>query len=111
MKKRDGVFRKFDVRRTDGTDQKPGDKHFNCVYFVLDVSHDRYAAAALRAYAEACKGELPELAKDVLNLATVNDLEAGGILNPLQSELLKGQFPPPCYGPVVKIAMETKFGG
>ncbi len=108
MAKRDGVFRKFDVRRTDGTDQKPGDKHFNCVYFVLDVSHDKFAAAALRAYAEACHDELPELAGDVEDLAIVNELETGTQLTGLQTELLKS-FPPACYRPVVKIAMESRI--
>jgi hypothetical protein len=104
MAKRDGVFRKFNVSRTDGTDQKPGDKHFNCVYFVLDISHDRFAAAALRAYAKACQIEMPELAKDVADLATVNEIETG------VASVTPKQFPPACYGPVVKIAMETKLG-
>lgn len=110
MSKRDGVYRKFDVHRTDGTDTKPGDKHFNCVYFVLDISHDKFAAAALRAYAEACRDELPELAADLEDLSVVNQLETGDELNSVQTELLK-QFPPACYRPVVKIAMESRIFG
>lgn len=59
-----GLFRKFDVRRVDGSDQLGG-KHHGCRYYVLDVDHDPYAAAALGAYAEACKASHPELARDL----------------------------------------------
>ena len=59
-----GLFRKFDVRRVDGSDQ-PGGKHRGCRYYVLDVDHDPYAAAALGAYADACKESHPELARDL----------------------------------------------
>ena len=106
MTKRDGVYRKFNVSRTDGTDQKPGDKHFNCVYFVLDISHDKFAAAALRAYAEACEAEMPWLAADVLDLANVNELETG---QTNRTDAQRVMFPPRCYAPVVKIAMESRF--
>ena len=59
-----GLFRKFDVRRVDGSDQLGG-KHHGCRYYVLDVDHDPYAAAALGAYADACKESHPELARDL----------------------------------------------
>ena len=59
-----GLFRKFDVRRTDGSDQ-PGSKHHGCRYFVLDVDHDAYASAALTAYAAVCETTHPELARDL----------------------------------------------
>lgn len=59
-----GLFRKFDVRRVDGSDQ-PGGKHHGCRYYVLDVDHDPYAAAALGAYADACRESHPELARDL----------------------------------------------
>ena len=59
-----GLFRKFDVRRVDGSDQ-PGGKHRGCRYYVLDVDHDPYAAAALGAYADACRESHPELARDL----------------------------------------------
>lgn len=106
MAKRDGIFRKFEVHRTDGTDQKPGDKHFNCVYFVLDVSHDKYAYKALLAYADECEADLPELASDLRSLASVNGLETGRIERSAGSK-----FPPPCYAPIVKLAMESSLNG
>lgn len=54
--------------RVDGT-SRPGAKHHGCFHFVLDTVHDPYAAAALRAYADACEKELPALAKDLRELA------------------------------------------
>jgi hypothetical protein len=59
-----GLYNKFIVQRADGSDA-PGGKHHGCEYFVLDVTHDKYAAAALRAYAEACATEYPLLARDL----------------------------------------------
>ncbi len=59
-----GVFRKFDVRRTDGSDQ-PGGKHHGCRYFVLDLDHDPHAAAAMAAYAEDCKATHPVLSAEL----------------------------------------------
>ena len=59
-----GLFRKFDVCRTDGSDA-PGGKHHGCRYFVLDVDHDAFAAAALGAYAAACEATHAELARDL----------------------------------------------
>jgi hypothetical protein len=60
-----GLFRKFDVRRTDGSDA-PGGKHHGCEYFVLDVRHDPHAKAALAAYAEAVRATHPLLADDMI---------------------------------------------
>lgn len=59
-----GIFRKFDVRRVDGSDA-PGGKHHGCRYFVIDMDHDAHAAAALRAYAESCAQSHPQLAADL----------------------------------------------
>lgn len=59
-----GVYHKYKVRRTDGRDG-PCEKHENCGYFVLDLSHDPFAEPALRAYAAACRGEFPLLADDL----------------------------------------------
>jgi hypothetical protein len=59
-----GLYRKYDVRRTDGSDA-PGGKHHGCDYFVLDVSHDQAARAALAAYAGAIKATHPQLADDM----------------------------------------------
>ncbi len=59
-----GLFGKFRVERTDGS-SSPGGKHAACEYFVLDISHDRYAIPALLAYADACEAEYPLLAADI----------------------------------------------
>ena len=53
-----GLYNKFVVQRTDGKSE-PGQKHDECEYFVLDVTHDPHAKAALLAYAESCKAEKP----------------------------------------------------
>ena len=63
-KKTTGLYKKFEVKRTDGTDAR-GMKHDGCEYFVLDLSHDIYAAPALRAYARACAEKYPALARDL----------------------------------------------
>jgi len=59
-----GLFSKFLVQRRDGTDA-PGEKHHGCEYFVLDVSHDPAARAALAAYASAVESTHPLLARDM----------------------------------------------
>jgi len=63
-----GIYHKFWVRRTDGS-SRPGGKHADCEYFVLDWNHDPFAIPAMRAYAEACQAEYPELAQDILDRA------------------------------------------
>lgn len=40
-------------------------KHYGCEYFVLDLAHDKFAAPALEAYADACEKEYPLLAADI----------------------------------------------
>ena len=77
-----GLFRKFDVRRVDGSDQLGG-KHHGCRYYVLDVDHDPYAAAALGAYADACKESHPELARDLR--------EKWGAADTLRAQLAEAQ--------------------
>ena len=59
-----GLFRKFEVNRVDGSDQ-PGGKHFGCRYYVLDLTHDQHAPAAMRAYAAECRSTHPHLADDI----------------------------------------------
>jgi hypothetical protein len=59
-----GVYHKFNVSRTDGSD-KPGGKHDGCEYFVLDLTHDPFAKIAAAAYANACEREYPALAADM----------------------------------------------
>ena len=44
-----GLFKKFNVTRTDGS-HRPGGKHDGCDYYVLDLSHDVHAMPALEAY-------------------------------------------------------------
>jgi hypothetical protein len=61
-----GIYGKFVVQRTDGG-SRPGKKHHGCDYFVLDLTHDRHAVAAIAAYVLSCEQEKPELAED-LNL-------------------------------------------
>jgi hypothetical protein len=63
-KKEKGIYGKFIVKRADGKDA-PGEKHARCAYFVLDIDHDPYAIAAIRAYAEACNNDYPKLACDL----------------------------------------------
>lgn len=57
-----GIYRKFNIERTDGD---PTGKHQACNYFVLDLIHDEFAIPALRAYAKACAKKHPQLAKDI----------------------------------------------
>lgn len=64
QKRATGLYRKFDVRRADGTDA-PGEKHEGCDYFVLDLTHDPFAIQALKAYADACRATYPALAADL----------------------------------------------
>lgn len=59
-----GLFQKFEVRRTDGSSE-PGGKHHVCDYFVLDMNHDPLAKPALQAYAAACEATHPQLAADL----------------------------------------------
>lgn len=55
-----GLYSKFLVRRLD---QSP--RHAGCDYYVLDLSHDPHAAAAVAAYAASCAAEKPDLAADL----------------------------------------------
>lgn len=65
-----GLYAKYRVKRLDGS-TNVGGKHEHCQYFVLDLQHDRFAAVALRAYAESCREEFPFLACDLLAEAIV----------------------------------------
>ena len=59
-----GLYRKFIVSRTDGQSDT-GQKHEDCEYFVLDLSHDIHALDAYRAYADSCRKVYPLLAADI----------------------------------------------
>lgn len=73
--KQKGLYEKYIVKRTDGSSKKGG-KHHDCVYFVIDTTHDKFAYFALNAYAEACKSEYPLLAEDLMNITkTMEDCE------------------------------------
>lgn len=60
-----GLYNKYDVQRNDGRSKK-GQKHFECEYFVLDLTHDLHAASAITAYANSCAEEFPALVDDLL---------------------------------------------
>lgn len=69
-----GFYHKFIVERTDGK-SAPGEKHDRCEYFVLDMSHDKHALPALRAYEMSCRYEYPILAEDLR--AKIAQMERG----------------------------------
>ena len=59
-----GFYAKYNIERTDGKSQ-PGEKHHDCDLFVLDLTHDPHAVPALRAYANSCERDYPDLARDL----------------------------------------------
>lgn len=56
-----GIHRKYVVDRVDKTDVMEGDKHFDCELFVLDLTHDKHAIPAIKAYIESCRKDGYEL--------------------------------------------------
>lgn len=64
-----GLYGKYTVLRNDGRD-KPGGDRADADYFVLDLTHDKYAIAALSAYIDALRadGAYPELVDDLLEI-------------------------------------------
>ena len=64
MAENNGLYHKFNVSRVDQRDAPGGDRS-GAEYFVLDCTHDRFAKAALLAYASACEAELPLLAAEI----------------------------------------------
>jgi hypothetical protein len=61
----EGYGGKFEVRRTDGSDQ-PGGRHHGCRYLVLDLTHDPSARHAARIFAEDIEGSRPRLSVELL---------------------------------------------
>ncbi len=60
-----GLYDKYKlIWRADGQ-SGPGQKHDGCRYFVLDLTHDDHAQAALAAYADSCEADYPNLAADL----------------------------------------------
>ncbi len=85
-----GLYDKYDVVRTDGG-CAVGARHERCSHFVLDLNHDaRYAIPALRAYANACREELPVLSRDLV--AVADAMERGEFTD-------IGDFMPSSVGP------------
>lgn len=59
-----GLYAKYFVQRMDASERHP-----DCQYFVLDVTHDPHALPALMAYALSASEEHPALAADLVDLA------------------------------------------
>jgi hypothetical protein len=94
MKRLDDRYR---VVRTDGR-SAPGEKHADCSYFVLDLTHDRYTVPAVRAYADAVRLEHPGLAADLdalivdavsrFDFAHADDAPGGDLTDPPHRRLV-----------------------
>ena len=69
-----GLYRKYDVRRTDGSDH-PGGRHHGCRYLVLDLDHDPEARQAALEFARLVRDERPQVARDLAVL--IGTLRAG----------------------------------
>lgn len=77
-----GLYKKFNVSRTDGKDV-PGGTHEHDEYFVLNLTTDKHAAQALAAYVESCASEYPKLADDLRSkIAEINDKQNEFITTP-----------------------------
>ena len=60
-----GLFPKYTVSRTERSD-----KHINCDYFVLDLTHDPIAREAAMHYAALCRETRPQLSADLFSALT-----------------------------------------
>lgn len=49
-----GFYGKYKIERTDGSSAS-GERHENCMYYVLDLNHDKFAFAALEAYSKEAR--------------------------------------------------------
>ncbi|MCK9985648.1 MAG: hypothetical protein AzoDbin1_02120 [Azoarcus sp.] len=86
-----GLFGKFHVSRIDGRDAPGGDRH-GARYFVIDLDHDPHAKPALRAYAEACEDDFPQLAQDIR--AQIDRIELGAFVTVPETTLPSGLVVP-----------------
>ncbi|WP_018991273.1 SUMF1/EgtB/PvdO family nonheme iron enzyme [Aromatoleum toluclasticum] len=86
-----GLIHKFNVSRVDGRDAPGGDRH-GARYFVLDLDHDPHAKPALRAYAESCEDNYPQLAADLL--AQIDRIELGAFVTVPETTLPSGLVVP-----------------
>lgn len=69
-----GLYNKFLVRRGDGRDM-PGHDKENARYIVLDVVHDKFALAALKAYGNAMLeslGDNPDLEEYAIDITSIH---------------------------------------
>ena len=71
MDKPEGLYHKYDVIRLDGSE-----KHEDCEYFVLDLTHDPFAWSALYSYAKACRHKYPKLADDLGKVLNGRSIQA-----------------------------------
>ncbi len=61
----EGLEKRYDVKKIND----PQGKHADCIYFVLDPKHDKYARAALAYYANRVEiGGKRKLAVDLRRL-------------------------------------------
>ena len=88
-----GLCQKFNVSRTDGSDQ-PGSKHYGAEYFVLDLSDDPFAIPAALAYAAACRADYPALADDLYRKAAEKSMATSEFITVPETLLPNGQVIP-----------------
>lgn len=79
-----GIYEKYKVERIDGQ-QRKGEKHHQCRYFVLDLDHDPHARLAIKTYADSCRYLRPQLAIDLDAVAA----ECWGFCRGCRKALLK----------------------
>jgi len=72
-----GLYKKFEVYRTDGRDQPGGDRA-GARYIVLDLTYDGHARAAALAYAAEVAAEYPQLAVEMRAFVEALDLAGEG---------------------------------
>lgn len=77
-----GLYGKYSVQRVND----PTSKHADCKYFVLDLTHDRFARLAALYYADECAAEFPQLASDLRSLAETEHRKANTFARDTSSE-------------------------
>lgn len=63
----EGLINKYCVTREDGRDVE-GEKHDECQYFVLDLTHDPVARDCAVRYSRHIRRDDPELAQELYDL-------------------------------------------
>lgn len=77
-----GLYRRYFVKKLDD----PTGRHNRCFHFVLDLTHDPYAIPAIRAYADACRGKYPVLARDLDTFKPFKPFTLTGLKSEKKSE-------------------------